>query len=403
MRITEEIAKEVIDRIYPIVGREISIANDQGVVVGSSDPRWIGQTYKEAIEVIKRKEIIEVDPEDGDSGTNFPIFLGSEVIGVLWITGKGENIRDIGKLTSITIELLLRQKFAQTMDNLKKQALDSFIGSFLRSGYCNWEDVASYANILGYDFFLPRFAITIGIPEYGVAIRNALKIMEESVSKKPLRYDVKEKVLSVCRSSPEIVDDDLVAHVSGGLFVILKVEKKCNFKYCVAMEDLAWLEELLIHLEKEMGVKACAGVGPCATTLPDLKVSFKEALSALEIGMLLSKFDNSRIFIYNAPMILLGNLIRSADLKLRGRFVRAILGDVLKRKDLMETLKVYLDSNMNAFLASKRLFIHKNTLFYRLKKIKKITNLDPQKPPSAFFLWLALQMETLNSVCFVER
>jgi len=183
MRITEEIAREVIDKIYPIVGREISIANDKGVVVGSTDPRWLGQTYKEAIEVIKRREIIEVDPKEGegDSGTNFPIFLGDEIIGVLWVTGKGEHIRDIGKIACVTIELLLKQRFFQTLENLKKQALDSFISSFLRDGYYGWEDIAPYIGILEYDLFLPRVVVALGIPEYGVIMKSALRMMEESI------------------------------------------------------------------------------------------------------------------------------------------------------------------------------------------------------------------------------
>lgn len=406
MRITEEIAKEVIERIYPVVGKEISITNEKGVVVGSTDPRWIGQTYKEAIEVINRKEIIEVENKEGewDSGTNFPIFLGSEVIGVLWVTGRGEHIRDLGRIACVTIELLLMQRFSQTLENLKKQALDSFIGSFLRDSYYDWEDIASYIGLLGYDLFLPRFAVAIGIPEYGVAIRNALRMMEESLTTRPLRYDVKERVISICRSFTKPEKGDIIAHVGGGLFMILKVEDKCRLANYVDKTEVLWLEKILSRLQDEMKVSAYAGVGSCANAVAGIRVSFKEALSALEIGILLSRFGlQSKIFFYEDPIVRLGNMLRSADPKLKTCFVKGILKDILNDRELLDTLRVYIASDMNAGVASQNLFVHKNTLFYRLRKIKKLTGFDPQKPTDAFYLWLALWIEPFVGLCSSEQ
>lgn len=403
MRITEEIAREVIERIYPVIGKEISITNEKGVVVGSTDPRWIGQTYKEAIEVINRKEIIEVEDKEGewDSGTNFPIFLGSEVIGVLWVTGRGEHIRDLGRIACVTIELLLMQRFAQTLENLRKQALDSFISSFLRDSYYDWEDIASYVSLLGYDLFLPRFAVAIGIPEYGVAIRNALRMMEESLATRPLRYDVKERVINICKSFIKPEKGDIIAHVGGGLFMILKVEDKHKH---VDKGEILWLDKLLSRLENEMKVSAYAGIGSCANAVAGLRASFREALSALEIGILFSRFGvQGKIFFYEDPMVRLGTILRSADSKLRACFVKSILKDILKDKELLDTIRVYIASDMNASVAAQSLFIHKNTLFYRLRKIRKLTGFDPQKPTDAFYLWLALWMEPLLGLYSSEQ
>lgn len=405
MRITEEIAKEVIDKIYPIVRKEISIANDRGVVVGSTDPRWLGQTYKEALEVIEKREIIEVNPEEGegDCGINFPIFFGKEVIGVLWVTGKGEHVRDIGRIACVTVELLLEQKFSQTLENLRKQALDSFISSLLRDSYGGWEDIASYMGILEYDLSLPRFAVAIGIPEYSVVIRSALRMMEESLSRKPLRYDVKEKFLNICRSTPGVIEKDIIAHIGGGLFIILKVENRCKTNTFVRRDDLPWLESFLSRLQSEMKVDAFAGVGSCADSIPGLRSSCREALSALEVGILLSRVrSRERIFLYNSPMVMLGNLLKSADPEIKKRFVHLLIGNISDDKELVQTLKEYIISEMNANEASKKLFIHKNTLFYRLKKVKRLTGLDPQSPLSAFYLWLALCAEPFVHGCSVE-
>jgi len=103
------------------------------------------------------------------------------------------------------------------------------------------------------------------------------------------------------------------------------------------------------------------------------------------------------------PLVMLGNIIRSTDSKLRERFVKVVLGNILEDRELLHTLKGYIDSDMNASVAAKELFIHKNTLFYRLRKIKKATGLDPQKPLSAFYLWLALCAELFVQLDSVEQ
>ncbi|MBC7332573.1 MAG: helix-turn-helix domain-containing protein, partial [Synergistetes bacterium] len=262
------------------------------------------------------------------------------------------------------------------------------------------EDIASYIGLLGYDLFLPRFAIAIGIPEYGVVVRNALKMMEESLSTRPLRYDVKERVINICSSFVTPEKGDIVAHVGGGLFMILKVENKCRLASYVDRDDVGWLDNLLFRLEKEMKVSAYAGIGSCTNSIGGLKVSFREALNALEMGIILSRFGfQERKFFNGEPLVMLGSILRSADSELRSNFVTNILKGVLKDKELLSTLRIYLFSDMNARIAAQKLFIHKNTLFYRLKKVKKLTGLDPQKPVDAFYLWLALCIEPLVGSC----
>ena len=64
-------------------------------------------------------------------------------------------------------------------------------------------------------------------------------------------------------------------------------------------------------------------------------------------------------------------------------FVREVLGEEFFREkshdELLETIEVFLDCNMNISEASKALFIHRNTLMYRIKKFKELTGLDATK------------------------
>ncbi|MBA3062134.1 MAG: PucR family transcriptional regulator, partial [Atribacteria sp.] len=59
---------------------------------------------------------------------------------------------------------------------------------------------------------------------------------------------------------------------------------------------------------------------------------------------------------------------------------------------LLETLQGFFDNNLSITQTAKALFVHRNTLLYRLGRVKKITGLDPKKFDDAVQLRLALKM-----------
>jgi len=60
---------------------------------------------------------------------------------------------------------------------------------------------------------------------------------------------------------------------------------------------------------------------------------------------------------------------------------------------LLETLQGFFDNNLSITQTAKALFIHRNTLLYRLERVKKITGLDPKKFDDAVLLRIALKMK----------
>jgi DNA-binding PucR family transcriptional regulator len=66
--------------------------------------------------------------------------------------------------------------------------------------------------------------------------------------------------------------------------------------------------------------------------------------------------------------------------------------DCERRSDLVKTLKVYFEAGANASEAADRLFLHRNSLLYRLSRVEKLTGLDLKDPRAR----LALQLGLLN-------
>ena len=92
--------------------------------------------------------------------------------------------------------------------------------------------------------------------------------------------------------------------------------------------------------------------------------------------------------------MLLEDLARSADLSAFRRLVLPLVAyDRERGSDLIKTLSVYFDAGSNASEAADRLFLHRNSLLYRLERIRELTGLDLKESE----VRLALQLGLLAS------
>lgn len=88
---------------------------------------------------------------------------------------------------------------------------------------------------------------------------------------------------------------------------------------------------------------------------------------------------------------LLDRLARSPDLRPFAELVEPLaVHDRERRSDLIRTLRVYFAAGSNASEAADRLFLHRNSLLYRLDRIQKLTGLNLKDPDARLALHLAL-------------
>ena len=88
---------------------------------------------------------------------------------------------------------------------------------------------------------------------------------------------------------------------------------------------------------------------------------------------------------------LLEKLSRSPDLSPFGEIVEPLLvHDRERRSDLVRTLQVYFAAGANASEAADRLFLHRNSMLYRLARIERLTSLDLKNPRARLALQLGL-------------
>jgi carbohydrate diacid regulator len=135
---------------------------------------------------------------------------------------------------------------------------------------------------------------------------------------------------------------------------------------------------ILDTLTTESMVRAHIGIGTPVDNIPDIARSFKEAQTALLVGGI---FESDR-FIVSYDNLGLGRLIYQLPVTL----CKLFLNEVFKERsfdsldgETIHTIQKFFENNLNISETSRQLYVHRNTLVYRLDKIQKITGLDLRK------------------------
>ena len=134
------------------------------------------------------------------------------------------------------------------------------------------------------------------------------------------------------------------------------------------------------------------GIGTIATHLRDLAKSYKEAQIAIEVGKV---FDTEK-YIINYENLGIGRLIYQLPTTLCEMFLQEVFKknpiDALDKETLF-TIHKFFENNLNVSETARKLFVHRNTLVYRLEKIKKLTGLDLREFDDAITFKVALMVK----------
>ena len=155
------------------------------------------------------------------------------------------------------------------------------------------------------------------------------------------------------------------------------------------------LEKVAANIEEtlktELSIKTVIGIGTISDHLRELADSYKEAQTAIDVGKV---FDTEKSII-NYEKLGIGRLIYQLPTTLCEIFLSEVFKknsiDSLDQETLF-TINKFFENNLNVSETSRKLFVHRNTLVYRLEKIKKLTGLDLRQFDHAIVFKVALMV-----------
>lgn len=167
-------------------------------------------------------------------------------------------------------------------------------------------------------------------------------------------------------------------------------------------EDLKKIAETIVSLlNAEAMVKVRVSFGNIVGELKDVSKSYKEAKMAMDVGKIF--YVERTVCSYSELGI--GRLIYQLPVNLCKIFIQEIFGDnvpVDLDEETLITINKFFENNLNVSETSRQLFVHRNTLVYRIEKLQKSTGLDLRNFDDALTFKIALMvvnyMKYLDSV-----
>lgn len=180
---------------------------------------------------------------------------------------------------------------------------------------------------------------------------------------------------------------DFITEVDEQSIILIKDAR--DLKDDEALERIAKM--MVDNLHSEAMVRVRVGYGNRVINLQDITKSYQEAKMAIEVGKIF--YAEEETFSYSRLGI--GRLIYQIPMSLCEMFIREIFGDEIPdvfSEENMFTIQKFFENNLNISETARQLFVHRNTLVYRLERLEKTIGLDIRKFEDAMTFKIAMMV-----------
>ncbi len=350
---SNRIFQTVIHQMKDIIGRTIGVIDENGIVIACSEFSKIGESKQR----IREELAFSSETVVYEDYTYRFITVGDKNECIAFVEGSDTHAAKMAELLAI---------FLGNIKSLYDEKYDK--GSFIKSIILD--------NILPSDIYIKSNELHFTNDENRVVI--VVKFMP-SPELKP--YEIVESLVGGSES-------DYVINISEQDVVIVR-----EIDRSVEIEEIEnYSKDLLARISNDYGTHALIGISSIVENLKELARAYKEARIALEVG---------KVFDIERPIMSYKNLgIGRLIYQLPTTLCEIFLGEVFKKgslesldRETLMTVQSFFENNLNVSETSRKLFVHRNTLVYRLEKIRKLTGLDLREFDHAVTFKVALMVK----------
>ncbi len=343
--LTKENAQKIADKIMEIVPYNINIMDKNGSIIASGDKTRLNTVHKGAIKALEMKEAYNVyeDTNTERKGINLPIFYNYEIEGVIGISGDVDEVMQIGQIVVTIAQLMIENTVYNDISAIRESRLNDFFYEWSqrrREDYT--EKFLSQAEYFHIDLKKNRVAVYIYV--------------------KRVRYSVIEQLKMMLGEEDYIIRQSL-----DGIMILFPAEKRLDKKITAIMDISTDLDKCYIGEPYDIASK-----------------TVQTAEKTRRMAEMLQKKER---------------IIRYTDLQLECLLsdieINHTLEEIMKNLQLKDgddnlknTILVYAQMNNESKAVCEALFIHRNTLNYRLEKIWDITGLNPRNGKDLMLLYI---------------
>ncbi len=402
MPINELVAETIVNKIAALINREIIITDTFGTVLASTDLSKTGLQYTPMQRAAELNQVAETVKDESsftknplENGVIIPLIYNGEVVAVMHVQDDKDSYQKYLAVIKTTAELLIYQTLV--IDNVpyKDKIKDNFIFGLLHHKL-SWDDQRTYdeAELLEVSLHKDKIVSVIYVPGFWQMQFTGETPTSEDERQSRLHV-YKKKLYDAIKEFYGEVGGVQISYFGNDTFITL-IDETPTLKgnqMIDMMRKKAKDFNALIHRQFPKEVeKVAIGLGNFYRGKDGIVLAYEEAKVALQLGL---SFEEHKP-LYHIDDLGMIAILAGGNKRWQENFVRNLLTQLFPEKYLIETVDVFFDENMSLTQTAKKLNIHRNTLLYRLSKIKKITGLDPRNFNDAVKLKLASILSSLQ-------
>jgi len=398
--IDPEVAQEIADKTTEIIGYNILITDDAGIVIGSGDKGRVGTFHEASLETVQRGDMTSHDVAAAEQlegvkpGVTLPVVSENRTVGTVGITGNPDEVKRFGMVVKSQTEIMLRESLHLRIALLEEKALESLVYDIANYDPAILEPEALVARgeELGYDLNLSRVSVVVDLAQF-THLASSYRLRPDN---RTPELELQSLKLGVLRTIKDVFGDeqDLATSIGTGKFGVL--HSLWPNEEDAMSRTRARCRHLAESIRARHEIVANVGIGTVARSVPELKDSYQDAWSALHLGKRLARHKQ----VFHIGEFRVQELLLTVSYSSRKRFLQALLHPLKGQPDwesLRGTILAWCESGYSLVEASKALYIHRNTLIYRLNKIEVLTGKSPRDYEHAFALYLACLLDVLDT------
>ena len=349
--VSSQVLQKTLDELRNITRIDLCVTNTDGVLLVTTFP----ETAIDA-ESIRSFVLSAADSQIVQEYHYFKVYDNQNVEYILISKGSSDDAYMIGKVAVCEIQNLIIA-YKERLDK------NNFIQNLLLD------------NLLLVDVYNRAKKLRIDTD-----VRRVVYMVETKLEKD---ISAQETVKSLFASRPR----DFITAVDEKSIIIVKELKDTD-----TFEDMNQTARMLVDmLNAEAMSQVRVSYGNPVNEIKSVSRSYKEAKMALEVGKIF--YADKNVVPYNNPGI--GRLIYQLPIPLCEMFMTEVFGENLPDtfdEETLTTINKFFENNLNVSETSRQLYVHRNTLVYRLEKLEKSTGLDIRKFDDALTFKIAMMV-----------
>lgn len=357
-KIGSNLAQEIVNAVKEVVDKDINFIDRNGIIIGSTDKNRLNTFHQAGYKAIRSLTNITVEENDeyegSKKGINYPIKINNNAIGAIGITGEPNEISKFGFLVTKITEVFIKEQQLNYNHELDKQRISHVLKSLI---YNDIGDRPEIENIL---------------EEFNISVNQKFAVVVMKINKENKSREV------------EIIENDIkrLFDTIGNIFKVYIYPNE--FIALINEERYEKLRHIYMDILGKYKGSLYGGIGRLKT-LYETHKSYHEARIALKYST-----NNGKILTY-IDDLKLELILESLEPEVKNQYIKKILNDL--DEDDINLLETYYNNEMSLKQTSEDLFIHKNTLQYRLEKINQKCGLNPRNFNDSVILYLAIKIK----------